>query len=84
MRLLGDILEEFRDQTHDLHHFNHILERSQDTFLAIVTSDQSREANEMSLVMKRISEIALIFLPIQSIGDLAIRKVIMMKRGERV
>jgi len=68
MRLLGDINEEFRELTHDLHHFNHILERSQDTFLAIVTSDQSREANEMSRVMKRISELALIFLPVQAIA----------------
>jgi len=68
MRLLCDILEDFRELSYDLYQFNHILERSQDTFLAIVTSDQSREANEMSRVMKRISEIALVFLPVQAIG----------------
>jgi len=52
MNLLNDINDEFREQTQDLTHFNHILERSQDTFLAIVSADQSREANEMSLVSK--------------------------------
>lgn len=68
MNLLNDISDDFRDITQDLSHFNHILERSQDTFLAIVSADQSREANEMSLVMKRISEFALVFIPMQAIS----------------
>jgi len=33
MKLLGDILDDFHEQTRDLDQFNHILERSQDTFL---------------------------------------------------
>ena len=68
LRLLGDISEDFRDLCHDVHNFNHILERSQDTFLSIVASDQSKQDIEMNRVMKRVSELALIFLPAQTIG----------------
>jgi Mg2+ and Co2+ transporter CorA len=33
-RLLGDIHDDFREQTQDLRHLEHILERSQDTFVS--------------------------------------------------
>jgi len=71
MKLLGDILMELNEQAKDIKQFKHVLERSQDTFLAIITSDQSKESNEVNAVMKRISEIALVLLPIQVIGNLS-------------
>lgn len=51
-------------------HFNHILERSQDTCLTLANVRQSQEANEMGRMMKRLSEVALLFLPLQAIAGL--------------
>lgn len=51
-------------------HFNHILERSQDTCLTLANVRQSQEANKMGFMMKRLSEVALLFLPIQAIAGL--------------
>jgi len=68
MRLLDDILQELGQQLYDLKQFNIILERSQDTFLALTSSDHSRKANETNRVMKRISEIALFFIPYNLAG----------------
>lgn len=51
-------------------HFNHILERSQDTCLTLANVRQSQEANEMGKMMKRLSEVALLFLPLQAIAGL--------------
>jgi len=70
MKLLGDILTELKDQVKGIKQLEHVLERSQDTFLAITTSDRSIVSNEVNTYMKRISEIALVFLPIQVIGNL--------------
>lgn len=53
-----------------LGHFNHILERSQDTCLTLANVKQSEEANEMGRMMKRISEVALLFLPLQAVAGL--------------
>lgn len=50
--------------------FNHILERSQDTCLTLANIRQSTEANEMGRMMKRLSEVALLFLPLQAIAGL--------------
>lgn len=51
-------------------HFNHILERSQDTCLTLANVRQSQEANKMGFMMKRLSEVALLFLPLQAIAGL--------------
>lgn len=51
-------------------HFNHILERSQDTCLTLANVRQSQEANKMGRMMKRLSEVALLFLPLQAIAGL--------------
>lgn len=53
-----------------LGHFNHILERSQDTCLTLANVRQSQEANDMGRMMKRLSEVALLFLPLQAIAGL--------------
>jgi Mg2+ and Co2+ transporter CorA len=70
IKLLSNICTEFEELLEDVRHFSHILERSQDTFLTMASVQQSLEANEMGKVMKRISEVALIFLPVQAIGGL--------------
>jgi len=51
-------------------HFNHILERSQDTCLTLANVKQSQEANLMGQNMKRISEVALLFLPLQALAGI--------------
>jgi Mg2+ and Co2+ transporter CorA len=68
VKLLSNICTEFEELLDELAHFSHILERSQDTFLTMASVQQSLEANDMGKVMKRISEVALIFLPVQAIG----------------
>jgi len=66
--LCCDIYDDFEDLNNDLEHFVHVLERSQDTLLAFVREDHAREANEISAVMKRTSELALFFLPKNIVG----------------
>lgn len=46
------------------------MERSQDTCLTLANVRQSQEANEMGKMMKRLSEVALLFLPLQAIAGL--------------
>lgn len=46
------------------------MERSQDTCLTLANVRQSQEANEMARMMKRVSEVALLFLPLQAIAGL--------------
>lgn len=46
------------------------MERSQDTCLTLANVRQSQEANEMGRMMKRLSEVALLFLPLQAIAGL--------------
>jgi Mg2+ and Co2+ transporter CorA len=68
VKLLSNICTEFEDLLEELGHFSHILERSLNTFLAMASVQQSLEANDMGKFMKCISEVALIFLPVQAIG----------------
>ena len=68
LTLLADICDDLRQLQEDVSHFNHILERSQDTCLALANVELSRQANIMSVVMNRVSEVALVFLPVQAIA----------------
>jgi len=68
LTLLSDICDDLRQLSEDVSHFNHILERSQDTCLALANVELSRQANIMSVVMNRVSEVALVFLPVQAIA----------------
>lgn len=68
MRFLANVGSEFDELLDELDNLSRVVERSQDTFLALASVQQSLEANEMGEIMKRISEIAMIFLPVQAIA----------------
>jgi Mg2+ and Co2+ transporter CorA len=67
--LCGEISDEYRELKKDLQHFDQVLERSQDTLLSILTTEQSREGIELSLVMRRIAEVSLFFIPKIIVGS---------------
>ena len=62
---LKDAQNDFTDLLDHLKNFNHIVERSQDTILALANVEHARLANGLSIAMNRIGEIALVFLPVQ-------------------
>ncbi|OXA59346.1 Magnesium transporter ALR1 [Folsomia candida] len=68
VRFLANVGSEFDELLDELDNLSRVVERSQDTFLALASVQQSLEANEMGEIMKRISEIAMIFLPVQAIA----------------
>ena len=68
LTLLADTCDDLRQLSEDVSNFNHILERSQDTCLALANVELSRQANIMSVVMNHVSEVALVFLPVQAIA----------------
>lgn len=70
LNLLAGTRKDMEEVGEVLDNFNHILERSQDTCLTLANIRQSKEANEMGRMMKRLSEVALLFLPLQAIAGL--------------
>ncbi|OXA51968.1 Manganese resistance protein MNR2 [Folsomia candida] len=68
LNLLSGTRKEFEELGEALDHFSHILERSQDTCLTMANVRQSQESNQMGKAMKRISEVALLFLPLQALA----------------
>ncbi|KAJ6649926.1 putative metal ion transporter C27B12.12c [Pseudolycoriella hygida] len=70
LNLLSGTRKELEEVGEALGNFNHILERSQDTCLTLANVRQSQEANRMGGMMKRLSEVALLFLPLQAIAGL--------------
>jgi len=60
-----DACTDFTELIDNLSNFNHIVERSQDTILALANVEHARLANGLAIAMNRIGEIALVFLPVQ-------------------
>jgi len=68
LNLLSGTRKDFEEVGETLGNFGHILERSQDTCLTLANVRQSHEANLMGKAMKRMSEVALLFLPLQAVA----------------
>jgi len=63
-----DACNDFSELVESLNSFNHIVERSQDTILALANVEHARLANGLAIAMNRIGEIALVFLPVQALA----------------
>ncbi|KAI5189265.1 magnesium transporter [Nematocida sp. AWRm77] len=69
-KYLSEVIEDLREVAKKLGECQRILERAQDTYLALLNVAQTQEGNEMNKSMSRMSLTALIISPCQLISGL--------------
>lgn len=69
-RYLAESLDDLKDVLRRIGEYNRVLERAQDTYLALINVAQTQEGNEMNKAMSRMSIATLIISPCQLVSGL--------------